>query len=316
MNTRARAAAAAILLAGIGIGLAGCAPEPGEAASTAGKEAATQEPGAGTAEGSGAASGEDSGKDSGKDSGEESGDAAGEQPAAPKLEQGELDRRLRDAAWANDTGTARQLIAWGADVNAVDETVQSAYLIATSEGRMELLRLTLKHNADVAALDSWQGTGLIRAAERGHWDISGELIRAGVAVDHVNNLGYQAVHEAVWLGRDDPSYHATLRVLAAGGATLDTLSITEGLTPLQMAEQRGFAGSSAILRTLTETPPPADPAAALLDAARAGDADTVALALRAGADPATADAAGVSARRLAEDGGHPLAAQIIRALGG
>ena len=42
--------------------------------------------------------------------------------------QADLDQRLRDAAWANDVAAARDLIARGADVNAKDETQQSAYL--------------------------------------------------------------------------------------------------------------------------------------------------------------------------------------------
>ena len=82
---------------------------------------------------------------------------------------GELDRNaaLRAATWANDVARAEQLIAAGADVNAKDETQQSAYLITTSEGYDAILDLTLAHGARVDDLDSWNGTGLIRAAERG-----------------------------------------------------------------------------------------------------------------------------------------------------
>ncbi len=53
--------------------------------------------------------------------------------------QADLDRRLRDAAWANDVAAARDLIAQGADVNAKDDTQQSAYLVTTSEGYLDLL---------------------------------------------------------------------------------------------------------------------------------------------------------------------------------
>ena len=111
-----------------------------------------------------------------------------------------LDAALRDAAWANDVPTARRLVAQGADVDAKDETQQSAYLIATSEGYLDLLELTLASGADVDAKDSWNGTGLIRAAERGHHLVVGRLLRAGIDKDHVNRIGYQAVHEAVWFG--------------------------------------------------------------------------------------------------------------------
>ena len=62
-----------------------------------------------------------------------------------------LDARLIDAAWDADVARARRLIRAGADVNAQDETRQSAFLIATSEGPLELLELTLRHGADVDA---------------------------------------------------------------------------------------------------------------------------------------------------------------------
>lgn len=229
-------------------------------------------------------------------------------------DQAQLDARLRAAAWANDLKAAEQLIGWGANVNAKDETTQSAYLIATSEGRLDFLRLTLAHGADVKDLDSWVGTGLIRAAERGHWDVVGELIQAGVSLDHVNRVGYQAIHEAVWFGRDDPTYHATVRVLVAGGVQFDKPSVSEGLTPSQMAARKGFTAQSAVLRVLTQAPLPADPAAALLDAAASGDANAAALALRAGAAPATRNGNGESALQIAEGAGHIEATQVLRAL--
>ena len=67
------------------------------------------------------------------------------------------------AAYGNHLEIAERLLKAGADPNAKDDTVQSAYLIATSEigDDPRLLRLTLKHGADVRSLDSWKGTGLI-----------------------------------------------------------------------------------------------------------------------------------------------------------
>ena len=88
-----------------------------------------------------------------------------------------LDQQLRDAAWAGDVAAAQQLIAAGADVNAKDSSYESAYLISTSEGPLELVRLMLASGADLAGLDSYDGTGLIRAAERGLALIVGELVR-------------------------------------------------------------------------------------------------------------------------------------------
>ena len=236
-------------------------------------------------------------------------------PTTRTAEQAGLDEDLRAAAWENDVAQARQLIALGADVNAKDETQQSAYLIATSEGYLELLRLTLAHGARVDDKDSWDGTGLIRAAERGHADVVGELLRAGIDRDHVNRIGYQAIHEAVFLGADTPAYATTVRVLAAGGVELDRRSPSAKLTPLEMARERGYAGLEGILETLTTAPRPTDPDAALLGAARAGDADAVAVALRAGADIDTRGEQGRTALQLAAGRDHAAVENLLRAMG-
>jgi uncharacterized protein len=243
-------------------------------------------------------------------------------PATPSTDathdagqQAVLDERLRDAAWANDVARARRLIARGADVNAKDETQQSAYLIAASEGHLELLRLALSNGARVNDKDSWNGTGLIRAAERGHANVVGTLLRAGVDRDHVNRIGYQAIHEAVWLGADTPSYATTVRVLAAGRVELDERSPSAGLTPRQMARERGFDRLEEILTSVTTAERPADPDTSLLDAARAGDADAVAVALRAGADIEARDPQGRTALLLASTYDHVDVARVLVGMG-
>ncbi|WP_377326183.1 ankyrin repeat domain-containing protein [Pimelobacter simplex] len=238
--------------------------------------------------------------------------------AEPAPDQAVLDRRLRDAAWKNDVAQARRLVRQGADVNAKDDTEQSAYLVATSEGHLDLLRLTLRHGAKVDDKDSWNGTGLIRAAERGHGLVVGELLRAGIDRDHVNRIGYQAIHEAIWLGEDTASYATTVRVLAAGGVELDRVSPSAGLTPLQMARERGYPVLERILEHVTTADRPADRAAAsaaLLRAARTGDADGVAVALRAGADIETRDEHERTALLLAATYDRVAVAEVLVAMG-
>ena len=141
----------------------------------------------------------------------------------PARERGDLDRRLIEAAFANDVEAARRLIAQGADVNAKDVTQQSAYLIATSEvgDDPRLLELTLANGARVDDKDSYDGTGLIRAAERGHPRIVRRLLEAGIDRDHVNRLGWTALHEAVVLGDGGPDHVATVRALVRGGVDVD-----------------------------------------------------------------------------------------------
>ncbi|SDS30309.1 ankyrin repeat domain-containing protein [Microlunatus soli] len=222
---------------------------------------------------------------------------------------------LRAAVWASDRDAAIDLIEAGADVNDQDDTQQSAFLIAASEGEWEILRATLQHGADLADLDSWRGTALIRAAERGHATVVGDLIRAGIDHSHVNRIGYQALHEAVWLGRDTAAYHDTVRILLAGGAETDRPSGSEGLTPAQMAEQRSSAGVVRIFRALTTSPGTADPDAALLAAARDGDADRAMVALRAGADPEITDTAGRTPLLLAAAADHLEVARLLVGIG-
>ena len=154
-----------------------------------------------------------------------------------------LDPQLIDAAWANDVGSAAQLIAAGADVNAKDSTVQSAYLIATSEvgDDPRLLRATLKHGADVHSQGSWKGTGLIRAADRGFDKIIDVLLQTDVDIDHVNRIGYTALHEAVILGDGGPSHQRTVAALVAGGVDR-SIEDPNGDTAIDVARARGYTG--------------------------------------------------------------------------
>jgi ankyrin repeat protein len=230
-------------------------------------------------------------------------------------DQERLDEQLRAAAWDNDVRRARRLIVRGADVNAKDETEQSAYLIATSEGYLDLLRLTLRSGASINDKDSWNGTGLIRAAERGHGLLVGALLQAGIDRDHVNRIGYQAVHEAVWLGENTAEYATTVRVLAAGGVQLDLRSPSAGLTPLEMARERGYDTLERILAAVTDDQRVPNPDAALLRAAEAGDADAVAVALRAGADIEARDGHDRTALLLAATFDRVAVAQVLVAMG-
>ena len=161
-----------------------------------------------------------------------------------------LDEQLLTAAYANDVDEASRLIEAGADVNAKDETVQSAYLIATSEvgDDPRLLELTLANGADVASLDSYDGTGLIRAADRGYTTIVSRLLETDVDVDHVNRLGWTALLEAIILGGGDAAHTDVVRLLVEAGADL-TIADGQGVTPLAHAEQSGYEEMAEILRS-------------------------------------------------------------------
>ena len=145
------------------------------------------------------------------------------------------------AAYGNHLEAARVLVEAGADANAKDETQQSAYLIATSEvgDDPRLLELTLEHGAQVDAKDSYNGTGLIRAAERGYAEIVGRLLETSIEVDHVNRLGWTALLEAIILGQGGTEHTEVVRKLVAAGADVD-LADGGGVTPLAHARRQGF----------------------------------------------------------------------------
>jgi uncharacterized protein len=159
-----------------------------------------------------------------------------------------IDRELLDAAYENDVATARRLVADGADVNAKDDSQQSAYLIATSEvgDDPRLLELTLGAGADVDAKDGYNGTGLIRAAERGYPRIVARLLETDIDVDHVNRLGWTALLEAVILGEGGRPHVRTVRLLVDAGAD-PNIPDESGTTALAHARRRG---SEAIERIL------------------------------------------------------------------
>lgn len=216
---------------------------------------------------------------------------------APKpgaKEQARLNQQLIKAAWDNDLRRARDLIARGADVNAKDNTVQSAYLISTSEGYLKLLSLTLKHGADVDSRDSFNGTGLIRAADRGHADIVGRLVQADIKINHINNLGWTALHEAIILGDGSRRYVDTVRVLVAARADLRLRSQRDQIRPLDHATSKGHNEIAQVLRAALDADKPSKGLAnrRLLAAAERGDATAAAVAIRAGADLETRDERG------------------------
>ena len=235
------------------------------------------------------------------------------------LGQKELDKKLIAAAWDNDVKRSRLLIEAGGDVDAKDKTVQSAYLIATSEGHLRLLELTLDNGADVKSLDSWDGTGLIRASERGHYDIVGRLLQADIDADHVNNLGWVGLHEALEFAKPERAadYVDTVRVLVAGGADVEIAARRDGRSPVQLAEKHGLSAQAKILRKAASTTK-VDQATAdgrLLSASKQGDADAAALALRAGASLEARNNLEQTPLLLASANDHVDVARLLVALG-
>jgi uncharacterized protein len=172
-----------------------------------------------------------------------------ERGADVRARDGDGRTALTAAAYGNRVDVARALVRAGADVNAKDDTMQSPYLIATSEvgDDPRLLELILENGAEVDDKDSYNGTGLIRAAERGHPRIVRRLLQAGIDRDHVNRLGWTALHEAIVLGDGGSQHVATVRALVDGGVDVNVPD-GSGVRPLRHAEERGYRAIADALR--------------------------------------------------------------------
>src|SRR5262249_53579066 len=111
----------------------------------------------------------------------------------------------------------------------------------------ETVRLAVMLGADPRAITSpYDGTALIAAAHLGHADVVRALIAAKAPLDHINNLGWTAVMEAVVLGDGGPRHQDTLKALVDAGAPV-RIADRGGVTPLEHARRRGYAEMVAIL---------------------------------------------------------------------
>ncbi|MGW5752896.1 ankyrin repeat domain-containing protein [Nocardia rhamnosiphila] len=162
--------------------------------------------------------------------------------------RGEQGRTPLVAATKNRaTAAARALVEAGADVDAKDDLQDSAYLYAGAEGIDDILELTLTHGADLRSVNRYGGTALIPAAEHGHITTVRRLIEAGVEVDHINNSGWTALHEAIVYGDGSSRYQQVVTALLAAGAD-PSIPDSAGRTALDNARRLGQSAIVQILR--------------------------------------------------------------------
>jgi ankyrin repeat protein len=156
---------------------------------------------------------------------------------------------LLAATHANRVEAAAALIDAGADINIRDDLKDNPFLYAGAEGLLDTLRLLIAAGADTRLTNRYGGTALIPAAERGHVAVVEELLtHSDVDVNHINNLGWTALLEAIVLSDGGPRHQQIVQLLIAHGADVN-IPDKDGVTPLQHARQRGFA---AIERALAQ----------------------------------------------------------------
>ena len=151
------------------------------------------------------------------------------------------------ATFARQREALRTLAAGGANLVLLENDRYDAVTIASVADDEETLRLLLALGASAKLITSrYDGTALIAAAHLGHDGVVRQLIAAGAPLDHVNNLHWTAVIEAVVLGDGGPRHQATLRALVEAKADLQLVD-RSARTPLTLARERGYAAMVQML---------------------------------------------------------------------
>ncbi|AVO37549.1 ankyrin repeat domain-containing protein [Pukyongiella litopenaei] len=152
------------------------------------------------------------------------------------------------AAFASNETALRALAETGADMNALENRVYDVLTIAAVADDPEMVSLAMElGNRPDLITSVYDGTALIAAAHLGHHEVVRRLIAGGAPLDHVNNLGWTALMEAVVLGNGGTDHQATVRALVEAGADT-TIPDRDGVTPLQHAEARGYGEIAGIIR--------------------------------------------------------------------
>jgi ankyrin repeat protein len=175
--------------------------------------------------------------------------AKGDSAAIKRALANSADPNIRDedgrtplmvAAYRKQYDAAFALLEGKADANALEKQQYDVVTIASVADDPQMLKLALDHGASAKNITSpYYGTALIAAAHLGHAGIVRMLIEANAPLDHVNNLGWTALIEAIVLGNGDGRYQDTVKALVAAGANLN-LADRSGATPLALAKSRNY----------------------------------------------------------------------------
>lgn len=158
------------------------------------------------------------------------------------------------ATYGNHVAVVDVLLKVGADVNLRDNRLDNPFLYAGAAGLLDILRLANAAGADPTITNRFGGTALIPAAERGHVEVVRYLLtETTVDVNHVNDLGWTALIEAIILSDGGPRHQEIVRLLIDHGADV-SIADKEGVTPLRHARSRGYREIQALLEAAGARP--------------------------------------------------------------
>jgi uncharacterized protein len=142
---------------------------------------------------------------------------------------------------------ARVLVAAGADPDALDDRHDTPWLVTGVTGSVEMAEIILAADPDLTIRNRFGGLSHIPASERGHAEYVAYVVdHTDIVVDHVNDLGWTALLEAVILGQGTKPWQRIVQSLVDHGADV-SIADRNGVTPLRHARNRGFDEVGRIL---------------------------------------------------------------------
>lgn len=133
-------------------------------------------------------------------------------------------------------------------MNALENRAYDVLTIAAVANDPELVSLAMElGNKPDIVISVYDGTALIAAAHLGHHEVVARLIVGGAPLDHVNNLEWTALIEAVVLGDGGGDHIKTVEILVKAGAD-KSIPDRDGVTPLQHAQARGYEEMVMLLK--------------------------------------------------------------------
>ncbi|WP_289024464.1 ankyrin repeat domain-containing protein [uncultured Salegentibacter sp.] len=152
------------------------------------------------------------------------------------------------ATYENNIAASELLIKAGANVNAQDDRLESPFLHAGAKGYLKTLKACLATGkVNYMVLNRYGGTALIPACERGHIEVVQELLKiSDYPIDHINNLGWTALMEAIVLGNGGKTHTQIVQLLVNAGCDVN-IPDKDGITPLQHAKKSGYKNIVTIL---------------------------------------------------------------------
>ena len=165
----------------------------------------------------------------------------------PDLQDSNSRTPLHVAVFRHQHAAARALLRLGANPNALDAQHYDIVTIGAVDNDLEMLKIALDGGGNPRAITSpYDGTALIAAAHLGHVEAVKMLIAAKAPLNHVNNLGWTALLEAIVLGNGSANHTATVEALVAAGADVN-IPDRQRTTALAHARRRGYSQIARIL---------------------------------------------------------------------